>query len=140
MKKLILGAVLAAAPMTMLAGAAHAQQDGGAMIAAMFPDPDHDGVTTKDEMLAGSAARFDALDADKDGKLSEAERSAAPGGRMLQRADADGDGVVTKAEMAAAAGSRFDRIDANHDGKIDAAERDAAVERMKQMMQNRQGN
>lgn len=135
MKKLILGAALAGT-MTLFAGQA-AAQDMSAMMAAMFPDPNGDGVTTKDEMLAAAAARFDKLDTDKDGKLSTAEISAAPGGgRMMQRADTNGDGVVTRDEMAAAAAMRFDRIDTNHDGKIDAAEKDAVM----QMMQSRQGN
>ena len=136
MKKLILGAAMVAGSMLALAGPA-AAQDGGAMMAAMFLDPDGDGVTTRDELLGASAARFAQLDADKDGKLSEAERSAGPGGRMLARADADSDGSVSKDEMAAAAATRFDRIDANHDGKIDAAEREAARQRM---MERRQGN
>jgi hypothetical protein len=136
MKKLILGAAMIAGSMLALASPA-AAQDGSAMMAAMFPDPNGDGVTTKDELLGASAARFAQLDADKDGKLSEAEREAAQGGRMLARADANGDGVVTKDELTAAANTRFDRVDANHDGKIDATEKEAARQRMMQM---RQGN
>jgi hypothetical protein len=135
MKNLILGAATAAAAMTFLAGPASAQ-DASAMMAAMFPDPNGDGVTTKDEMLAGAAARFDKLDADKDGKLSAAEIGSAPGARMLQRADTDNDGMVSKDEMAAATATRFDRMDANHDGKIDAAEREALMQRMQQMRPN----
>ncbi|MCW3846957.1 EF-hand domain-containing protein [Sphingomonas sp. LB-2] len=136
MKKVILAAAIAAGAMVLLPGQAFAQ-DGSAMMAALFPDPNGDGVTSKEEMLQGSAARFDQLDTDKDGKLSQAEQSAGPGGRMLARADADGDGFVTRDEMAAAAGMRFDRIDANHDGKIDATEKEAVRQRMMQM---RQGN
>ncbi|MEZ0242433.1 MAG: EF-hand domain-containing protein [Sphingomonas sp.] len=135
MKKMILATAFAAGA-TLLPSTAYAQ-DGAAMMAAMFPDPNGDGVTTKAEMQDASGARFTQLDADKDGKLSEAERSAAPGGRMLARADTDGDGAVTRAELAAAVSTRFDRVDANHDGKIDAAEKDAARQRMMQM---RQGN
>jgi hypothetical protein len=135
MKKLILGLAVAAAPMSMLPGVALAQ-DGSAMMAAMFPDPNGDGVTTRDEALAASAERFAKLDADKDGKLSEAERSGAPGGRMMGRADTDGDGAISLDEMKAAASNRFDRADTNKDGKIDQAERDAIRERMMQ----RQGN
>jgi len=132
MKKLILGAAIVAAPMLAATPQAMAQ-DGSRMMAAMFPDPDGDGITTRDEMLAASAARFAGLDADKDGKLVEAERSSAPGGRMMARADADGDGAVTKEELAAAAAARFDRVDANKDGRIDQAEKDAALARMQQM-------
>ena len=136
MKKLILGAAMAAATTVMLPGVA-AAQDMGAMMAAMFPDPNGDGATTKDEMQAAAAVRFATLDADKDGKLSAAEREAAPGGRMIARADADNDGAVTSAEMTAATDRRFDRLDSNHDGKIDASEREAAHQ---MMMQMRPGN
>lgn len=136
MKKLILGATLAAVPLTMLAVPA-AAQDGGAAMAALFPDPDGDGATSKDEMLTAGATRFARLDADKNGKLSEAEISAGPGGRMLGRADTDGDGSVSADEMKTAATARFDRLDTNKDGKIDAAEREAAMERMRE---RRSGN
>jgi len=132
MKKLILRAAMLASPLLVAMPAA--AQDGGAMMAAMFPDPDGDGVTTRDEMIGAAATRFDQMDADTDGKLSETERSG-PGGRIMARADADGDGSVTKAELTNAAGTRFDRIDANHDGKIDAAEKEAARQRMMQMRQ-----
>jgi Ca2+-binding EF-hand superfamily protein len=131
MKKLILGAALAAAPLTMLAAPA-AAQDGGALMAAMFPDPDGDGATSREEMLTASATRFAQLDTNKDGKLSEAERSAGPGGRMLGRADSDGDGSVSLDEMKASATARFDRLDTSKDGKIDAAEREAAMARMRE--------
>ena len=130
MKKLILGAAMLTAPLLVAMPAA--AQDGTAMMAAMFPDPNGDGVTSKDEMVSAAATRFDQMDADKDGKLSEAERGG-PGGRMMARADADGDGFVTKAELTAAAGTRFDRIDANYDGKIDATEKEATRQRMMQM-------
>ncbi|MDF7775348.1 EF-hand domain-containing protein [Sphingomonas sp. AOB5] len=132
MKKLILGAALAAAPLAVFATPA-AAQDGGAMMAAMFPDPDGDGATSKAELLTASAARFAQLDKNKDGKLSESEREAGPGGRMLGRADTDGDGSVSADEMKAAATMRFDRLDTNKDGKIDATERAAAMERMRAM-------
>jgi hypothetical protein len=135
MKKLVLGAAILVAPMLAAMPQAMAQ-DGSRMMTAMFPDPNGDGVTTKDEILAAGAARFAGLDADKDGKLNEAERSGAPGGRMMARADVNGDGAVTREELAAAAAARFERVDANKDGKVDAAERDAARDRMMQMRGN----
>ena len=134
MKKLILAAATLAGPLLFAHPAA--AQDGGAMMAAMFPDPNGDGVTTKDEMIAASSARFEKADTNKDGKIDATEIAAiGQGGRMLSRADTNGDGAVTKDEMTAAAGMRFDRIDANHDGKIDATEKEAARQRMMQMRQ-----
>lgn len=131
MKKLVLGAALAAAPLTILATPS-AAQDGGAARAGMFPDPNGDGATSRDELLGASTARFAQLDTDKDGKLSEAERAAGPGGRMLGRADTDGDGSVSADEWKTSVMARFDRLDTNKDGKIDAAEREAAMERMRE--------
>ncbi|KQY30808.1 hypothetical protein ASD38_05410 [Caulobacter sp. Root487D2Y] len=50
---------------------------GGGMMAAM--DADHDGKVTEAEVLAASKARFARLDADKNGMLSEAEQPARRG-------------------------------------------------------------
>jgi hypothetical protein len=50
---------------------------GGGMVAAM--DADHDGKVTEAEALAVSKARFAKLDADKDGSLSTAEQPARRG-------------------------------------------------------------
>jgi hypothetical protein len=50
---------------------------GGGGWAAM--DADHDGKITEAEALAASKARFAALDADKNGVLSEAEQPARRG-------------------------------------------------------------
>ncbi|MGW8190405.1 EF-hand domain-containing protein [Sphingomonas hankookensis] len=105
------------------------------------PRPMADGVLTREEALARADRRFDALDTDRDGTISAAERAAMPqrprgtvdgttpmpgrpmGDRMLERADADKNGVVTREEFRAVAGRAFDRQDANHDGRVDAAER-----------------
>lgn len=115
-------------------------------------DTDKDGVVTKEEMLAGVAARFEKADANKDGKITadeakrpdkgmrgrwakRAERRMGPGmhGRMRGNADADGDGAVTLAEQQAVAIRRFDMVDANKDGKIDQAERTSVREKMMAM-------
>ncbi|MDJ0278513.1 EF-hand domain-containing protein [Sphingomonas sp. 2R-10] len=105
------------------------------------PRPMADGVLTREETLARADKRFDALDTDRDGKISAAERAAMPqrprgsadgatpmpgrrmGDRMLERADADRDGVITRDEFRAVAARAFDRQDANRDGRVDAAER-----------------
>ncbi|KQM85043.1 hypothetical protein ASE67_15295 [Sphingomonas sp. Leaf23] len=114
-----------------------------AQTAPQPPRPMADGVLTREEALARADRRFDALDTDRDGRISAAERAAQPerprgtadgqtpmpgrghhgGGRMLERADADKDGVVTREEFRAVATRMFDRQDANHDGRVDAAER-----------------
>lgn len=108
---------------------------------------------TKAEMLARADARFDRLDANKDGQLSAEERKAgmeraraamaerrggemadfAPGAgrrggggmgeKMLARIDANGDGMISRAENRAAAEARFARMDADKDGALEAGER-----------------
>jgi hypothetical protein len=98
---------------------------GGGM---MRLDANHDGVITRPEMIAEAEARFAAMDADKDGKVTPAERDAARpqwrGGGNRPRGG--GDREMTRAETLARAGQRFDRLDTNHDGKLDAAELAAA--------------
>ncbi|MET0251356.1 MAG: EF-hand domain-containing protein [Novosphingobium sp.] len=115
----------------------------GAAAAQPFPDPDGDATVSRADEQTKAGERFDALDANKDGVVSEDEMAAAakaqgsgqgqrgPGGGM-RRADADGDGKVTKAEYLAAQLERFDQQDADKNGQVTKAERDAArAERMK---------
>jgi hypothetical protein len=52
--------------------------------------------------------------------------AALAGDDKLDRLDADKDGKVTQAEYAAGAKTSFDKLDANADGKVTAAEMDAA--------------
>ena len=148
MKTAIAAALLGA---TLLAGTAHAQ-DAAQERPRWDPlerlDTNHDGVISKDEILADVDARFAKMDANHDGKITPEERKAfedarraemearraqmhpgGPGGRM-GRMDANGDGVVTLDEERARATERFDRMDTNHDGKIDQSERDAMRARM----------
>ena len=126
-------------------------------------DANGDGVMTRDEAMAQADARFDRMDANKDGKLTPDEMrprrpmgeagatpppppadGAAPppppspgaggrGERMFARLDTNGDGVIDREEFRAQAAQRFDRMDTNKDGKIDAAERQAARDAMGQM-------
>lgn len=77
--------------------------------------------------------RFDAMDADKDGKLTQAEIDAFRAARFAA-ADANGDGALDKDELAALrlqemqarAGDQavkmLERMDADGDGKLSAAE------------------
>lgn len=129
----------------LVAGVAIAMQSEGPAATPKKP-------VTKAEMLARADARFDRMDANKDGQLDANERKAGadaaraaiaerkggemadfmPGaGRrggmvgegMLQRIDTNGDGMISKAENRAAAEARFARMDANGDGTIGADER-----------------
>jgi Ca2+-binding EF-hand superfamily protein len=132
-------------------------------------DADGDGVVTRDEAMAQADARFDRMDANKDGKLTAdemrprrpmgdpsatppapppADGAAPPAGstgpagrgeRMFARLDTNGDGAIDREEFRAQAAQRFDRVDTNKDGKIDAAERQAARDAMGQM-RARRGN
>jgi hypothetical protein len=130
---------------------------------APVPQGDADGAITREQAMAQADARFDRMDANKDGKLTPDEMrphgrmggpdappppaadGAAPpppspaavgrgfGDRMFARLDTNGDGVVDRDEFRAQAARRFDRMDTNKDGKVDAAERQAARDAMEQM-------
>jgi hypothetical protein len=52
--------------------------------------------------------------------------AALAGEDKLDRLDADKDGKVTQAEYAAGAKTSFDKLDANADGKVTASQMDAA--------------
>lgn len=105
MRKLfILGGVAAFA----LAGAAAAQQAGDHPLRA---DADGDGRISQAEFVARHAERLQAMDADRNGVVTAAERTAARDARQAERAD-----------------RRFARLDANSDGAISRAEFDAAAE------------
>ncbi len=147
--------MIAALGATLLTGAASAQ-DRPRMDPLQRADANHDGVVTKDEMLADVDARFNQVDTNHDGKISPEERQAfgeamrarmeqrraaeaatrgpgGPGGPGMGRRAMGGDMPITLEESRARALERFDRADTNHDGKIDQAERDAMRDRMMQM-------
>jgi hypothetical protein len=114
----------------------------------MRADANHDGIVTKDEMLADVDARFARMDANHDGNIDQAEREAmmagrgggpGRGGRMGGRADTNGDGMISLDEQRTQAIQRFDMVDANHDGRIDQAEQDSIRERMMSMRGDRRG-
>jgi hypothetical protein len=77
--------------------------------------------------------RLMAADADKDGKLSRDEFTAAArargakndGSKMFDRMDANHDGVLDAAEINSLLARRFARADADHDGVLTAEERQA---------------
>lgn len=114
-------------------GLAIAQQRGARA------DADNDGVITRAEAAAHPmlAQRFDALDANKDGRLTADERAAmrqhmqGKRGKARQagwmRLDADKDGRVSRAEAAGKPqlAQRFAQLDMNKDGYLDQADRQA---------------
>lgn len=119
----------------------------------MFQGPLHaqDGPSlTRSESIERAVTRFNAMDADKNGKLTEkeftaamdaaraergdgAQRAGRPGGgmggmmagRMFDRMDSNEDGIVTQQEARDAAGQMFDRMDADRNGVVSAEERAA---------------
>jgi Ca2+-binding EF-hand superfamily protein len=137
MNRILLAAAFAAiATMAPLAGA-WAQPGPGRE--PPNPDLDHDGKVTLSEFKTAQGDRqgrlFGRMDANKDGKLTQAEMDAAAkraeaagrggpggGGGMLMRLDANKDGAVTKAEMVAMAERRFQTADTNKDGWLSKGE------------------
>jgi Ca2+-binding EF-hand superfamily protein len=90
-------------------------------------DKDGDGKVTKAEAEAGHKAKFEQIDANKDGVVDAAEIAAyqaankAGAGRKsprVLRMDADGDGKVTVAEFGAGHVGWFERMDGNGDGVV----------------------
>jgi hypothetical protein len=77
-------------------------------------DENHDGVIDAAEVAALKARM---------------EERRGPGGLgrpdMLAEMDADHDGKITQAEALAVSQARFARFDVNHDGKLDEAEQEA---------------
>lgn len=87
-------------------------------------DTNGDGVITRAEATAAADAMFARFDANRDGKVSAAER---PGNRGADKPD------MTREQFRQKALKRFDLADANKDGRIDQAEREAARGQMKGM-------
>ncbi|NMM44498.1 hypothetical protein HH303_08405 [Rhodospirillaceae bacterium KN72] len=93
-------------------------------------DADQDGAVTPKEMTTGMRKlRFQALDADGNGQISEAEYMDAQmggkrgwGGRHFSRMDTDGDGRLSKEEMDAFSNRMFSRMDDNEDGVVQGNE------------------
>ena len=88
-------------------------------------DANHDGTLTKEELIAGLRAEFDALDAKHTGCLTPDQvdainqaRIAADQSAATPLQDWNQDGCVDFREYSAAAFSLFDQIDKNGDGKI----------------------
>jgi hypothetical protein len=93
---------------------------GPALAASAAPAPQARSITLE-RFVSARVTRFLAADADKDGRVSLAEWTAARSGargdpaRQFAAIDADKDGSVTAAEIEAFASARFARLDANGD-------------------------
>lgn len=89
-------------------------------------DTDRDGRISRAEAAAHPkfAARFDTLDANKDGVLDAGERPRHRGKGDRPKLDVDGDGRITQAEAAShpRLKERFATIDANRDGALSREE------------------
>lgn len=92
-------------------------------------DVNNDGSITREEYLAHPIARFDRLDADKNGVISASERPQ-PRERGERPArmnpDANNDGALSRAEFDAQSSAMFTRLDANSDGQVTREEAAAA--------------
>lgn len=148
MRNVLVAAALAA---SAFAGAAAAQAPQSASppmrgMGIVRADANSDGVVTRAEASAQADAHFDAMDANRDGKVTgdemraafQARAGAAGGSRGIGGRFGGSVGAameMTRDDMRARALARFDRNDANHDGKVDQAEMAAA----RQMRMNGRG-
>lgn len=109
MRKII---AIGGAAALVMAGAAVAQQSDQRM--GRWGDADGDGRVAQAEFVESRISRLQAMDADNNGVVTEAERTAARQARMAERRE-----------------TRFAQLDANGDGMIARAEFDAAHEQMR---------
>lgn len=118
--------LLAAAAMVAVAGPALAQTAADAGGKWMQPQ-------ARADAQAKSQARFVERDTNHDGFLSADEfsasaRNASNASMAFAHIDADHDGRISQAEAVASTLKRFDMVDANHDGTVTADERQAAMQ------------
>ena len=83
----------------------------GVALAQATPAPERGQAVTQDQMLQRAAARFDRRDANGDGVLNAADRSARAD-RAFARMDANSDGMISRAEWDAVRAKRNDRREA----------------------------
>jgi len=119
---------MAGLALALLAGAATAQAQTAARSEV---DPDGDGFISRAEAQVGFDQRFQALDRDRDGRISRAEfmapRSAnehagdpsvAARAQQFGSLDTNRDGFIDRAEAQRSFDDRFAAMDRDHDGRI----------------------
>jgi len=106
-------------------------------------DLNEDGILQQDEIQAGIQSKFDAMNLDKDGSISEEERAQSISSfreekeeiygkftdkrtrkleNRMKNADANKDGVISSDEYSEYFGDRFQRMDKDGDGEINVKE------------------
>ena len=85
-------------------------------------DTDGDGTISLDEAKAAAAAKFAAVDTDKDGILDARELIGIIGPKALAKADSDKDHTLDKDEYMAYVARLFTAADQDHDGVLDVKE------------------
>jgi len=101
-------------------------------------DQDGNGLVSREEASARAAKKFDAIDANKDGQLSDAEHRDHAKARWAQhrehsqakmkarweKIDANHDGLLSREEATASPrlAERFDKLDADKNGQVSAQE------------------
>ena len=114
-----LAAVVGAAPALADSGGRH----GGRLLERL--DLNQDGAIDRLEARSFREARFERLDRDGDGAVTEAEMIAAAQERvawrtskMFARMDRNGDGRIEEAKLAERGQQRFEWTDTNADGRV----------------------
>ena len=142
MKKLHILALAVAAALASTFAVAQTAAPASGVKAAQRIDANGDGVIDRAEAAKAPrlAAKFDQLDANKDGKLSAGERpqrmhgkrGGGRGGDHLQALDTDKDGRISRTEANAGNAdfaARFTEMDANKDGYLDRTDRELRMTR-----------
>lgn len=120
-------AIGAGISVSLLAGAVLAEPGGkGSRFEKL--DANGDGKVTEQELAARRSAMIEAADQNGDGALTESEMHAFREAKRAERRakrnpDKNGDGVIDRAEYDLAADERFERMDKNGDGVISEDER-----------------
>jgi hypothetical protein len=85
-------------------------------------DTDGDGTISWDEAKVAAAAKFQALDTDKEGTLDASELTGVISQAALKKGDTDKDSTLDPTEYLAVVETMFRAADRDHDGTLDARE------------------